>query len=136
MISNERRAALTEAKRQIMRERKRSNVTMQDMADAIGLSLRSVEVMLDTGSDHKHLRYADMIMLAAHPVTRELVRLLVAPLLEVVDSQQLRVVDLQGMANDKLTADYARMILRPTVDKLWPANATQNEVPKREESST
>lgn len=126
---------LMAAKRTILRERKRCNVTNRDIADAIGLSHRSVEVMLEIGTDHKHLRYADMVMLAANPVTRELVRLLVAPLLEAVDAQQLRVVDLQGMANDSMTADLVRIILRPTVDKLWPANTTQNDVPELRESS-
>lgn len=136
MTLNNRAVARTLAKLTIQQALHKSNVSAKDIASVFGTAKSNVETMLSTSDGTRHLMYADLMCLAGDPQTRELVRLLVAPLLKAVDAQQLRVVDLQGMANDTMTADLVRIILRPTVDKLWPANTTQNDVQPEPREST
>lgn len=103
----------------------RSGVTQQQIADVLGVgqpyarSLTAADAQCGTGRQAQ-LNYHHLVRLAAAVETREFARLLLVPILGVVDAHQLRVADLEQMSSRPDYADAARRTLQAVTARLWP----------------
>lgn len=118
----EREAARQKARSHAATALTRSNVTLKRVAEILFINARAD--VYHRFNDERHesgaLSYADMLMLASAPDTAELVRLLLAPLLELVDPQSLRLRDLDAMSRNAEAATLTRIVLRDVVRRLGP----------------
>ena len=106
----------------------RGNVKFEAIASALHLELAAAKRKFYNAADSGQLTYGDLFMLARDPDTREIVRLLVAPLLEIIDPQSLRLVDLENLMRSATGASTVLTFLRPTIERLQPLmNVTTTE---------
>jgi hypothetical protein len=113
-----RRMNVDECKRYALAARSRCNVKYEAVACALHVHVSQAEKMFGHSGVYYSLSYADLFLLARAPETASMVREMLAPLLEIVDRQSLRLSDLDGMASTSTTAQTALEILRPTVERL------------------
>jgi mRNA-degrading endonuclease toxin of MazEF toxin-antitoxin module len=78
-------------------------VTLKQIALACDISIDYAAKLAASHTDptqSRQLSYTHLMLLAQHIETREFARALMAPLLGIVDVQQLRVADLERMGQD------------------------------------
>lgn len=114
-----RRENIAECKRLARLARSRTGVKFDAIADVLCVSPSYVDHQFDydTGTQ---LGYADLFLLARAPETADLCRELLAPLLEIVDRQSLRLRDLEGLAATSTGREAALAILKSTAERIAP----------------
>lgn len=117
--SKPRQVSALEGKRAAASARCRSNVKFEQVAAALHLQITHTK-RLFTDDMYSQLTYGDMFLLARDPNTVAMVRDLLAPLLELVDTRNLRLSDIDGLARSATSAHLALAMLRPTIERLVP----------------
>lgn len=125
-MSEERERARGAAKTVAARAVKQSNLTYKEIGAVLAVSYENTFRRFEGHQQHGGgnttygVTYTDLWMLSLKPETAELVRLLLAPLLERVERHSLRIADLDRLASNSHTTEVARIALKPTAALLWP----------------
>jgi len=121
-MNGERRAqAKAEARRTLAAARTKANVKLEQVADALEVSVSLVDAIFFFDPEReRHLKYADLYLLATCPETEAMARDLISPLNAIFDRARLTLQEVDGMARSPMTIDLARVLLRPTLERLFP----------------
>lgn len=121
-MRGERRAqAKDEARRILAAARASHHVKFDEVAAALEVSVSLVDAIFvfDPKRD-RHLKYADLYLLATCPETEAMARDLISPLNAIFDRARLTLQEVDDMSRSPMTIDLARVLLRPTLERLFP----------------
>lgn len=100
--------------------RSRAGVSTSQVAHAMRVHTQFAARCFSEDGTGCQLSYADLFLLARAPETAGMVREMLAPLLELVDTRNLRLSDIDGLARSATSAHLALAMLRPTIERLVP----------------